>query len=263
MTAELMLARPTTRAARRDNELDRQLSDAAVRHPSGRPWSLRPVDGGVEIHIDDRSGAAPSMAGLHTMRIMAGTVVRNLRLGVSALGHRPVVTLFPPTKHGSVLAVVRRGVATEPTPLDRALVEMALQVGRYLPGVGEGPVPDGVVRRVREAVEAENVWLCSVDDAVRLKLAQAHPEVAAVPATARLMAIGGNHDVASVHLQAGQAVQSLVLMARLLGYTAAVAAWPGDLSARPVHESIAGHGRFPQVLVAIGSPVISAVHDRP
>jgi hypothetical protein len=146
------------------------------------------------------------------------------------LGHRPVVTLFPPTRRGSVLAVVRHGAAVEPTPLDRALIDTALEIGRFLPPVGPGPVPDAVVHRARAVVEAEGLWLCSVDDAVRLSLALAHPGVAAVPAMARLVAIGGNHDVASVHLQTGQALQSLVLTTRLLGYTAAVAAWPSDLA---------------------------------
>jgi hypothetical protein len=262
MTAELGVAGPPARTRRRDTDLDRQLADAAVSHPGGHPWWLRPVDGGVEIHVDDQRGAAPSPAGLHTMRITAGTAVRNLRLGVAMLGHRPVVTLFPPTHRGTVLAVVRRAAPAEPTAMERTLARIALQVGRFLPPVGEHPVPDAVVHRARAAVEAEGLWLRSVDDAARVQLAQAHSGVAAVPAMARLVVIGGNHEVASVHLQAGQALQSLVLATRLVGHTAAVAAWPIDLAAiHPMPESVAGRGGFPQLLVAIGVPALSAGPD--
>jgi hypothetical protein len=255
MTAEPMVAAPTVRTRRRDTGLDRQLAAAAVSHPGGRPWYLRPVDGGVEVHVEGRLGAAPTAAGLHTVRIMVGTAVRNLRLGAAMLGHRPVVTLFPPTAHGTVFAVVRRGAPAEPTAMERALAGIALQVGRYLPPVGEHTVPDAVVHHARAAVEAEGLWLRSVDDAARGRLALIRPAVAEVPATARLVVIGGNHDVAAVHLQAGQALQSLVLAMRLVGHTAAVSAWPTDLTAvHPMPESIGGHGGFPQLLVAIGRP---------
>lgn len=255
MTAESLVVAPTTRARRRDTGLDRQLAAAAIGHPGGHPWWLRPVDGGVEIHVDDRLGATASAAGLQTVRITVGAAVRNLRLGVAMLGHRPVVTLFPPATRGTVFAVVRRGAPAEPTAMERTLAGIALQVGRFLPPVGEHPVPDAVVHRARAAVEAEGLWLRSVDDAARVRLALIRSEIAAVPTMARLVVLGGNHDVASVHLQAGQALQSLVLATRLVGHTAAVAAWPTDLVAvHPLPDSISGIGGFPQLLVAIGRP---------
>ena len=95
MTAELLVTGLAEHHARADIDLMNQLASAAVGHPGGRPWRLWPVDNGIEIRAERKRGALPSTIGERTVRITAGAALANIRLGIAALGHRPVVTLLP------------------------------------------------------------------------------------------------------------------------------------------------------------------------
>jgi hypothetical protein len=136
----------------------------------------------------------------------AGAALANLRLGIAVLGHPPVVNLLPDARRASMLAVVRRGGRRDPSTAERRLFAAIRPVGRFLPPVGGFPVAPGLVRRARAAVEAEGMWLRSVDDVARERLMFHNSDIAALPQDALLMAIGSNHDVAVAHLRAGLAL---------------------------------------------------------
>jgi hypothetical protein len=252
VTAELLVLPPVECAPRVEFERLRQLALSAVGHPGGRPWRLDPVDGGVQILADGQGESLRSDVGSRTIRLTAGAALATMRLGIAALGRRPVVSVMPETTRRTVLAVLRHGAQAEPTPTERALAAMIGPVGRLLGPVSDLPAPAGLLLHARAAVEAEGLWLRTVDQDARARLAAVAPGIAHLPAAARLMAIGGNHDVPVEHLRAGGALQNLVLTARLLGGAVVPMGWPADLACwhqtrvlRPCA------GSCPHVLVAV------------
>jgi len=260
MTAELLATGLVEHHARTDLDLLNELASAAVGHPGGRPWRLWPVDNGIEIRAERKRGALPSSIGERTVRITAGAALANVRLGIAVQGHRPVVTLLPTATRAYGLAVIRRGEDREPTQAELRLFAAIRPVGRCLPALRDAPVPPALVQRVRAAVEAEGLWLLSVDDADRERLARRITKIADLPAQARLMAIGSNHDVPVEHLRAGFALQRLVLTARTLGGTATVLGWPADLvDAAPLPASLSAYGMWPLLLVGLGMPAWPAL----
>lgn len=256
MAAELLATGVAEHHSRADLDLMNQLAAAAVGHPGGRPWRLWPVDNGIEIRAERRRSALPSTVGGRTVRLTAGGALANLRLGFAALGHRPVVTLLPNSARTSSMAVIRRGEEHEPTPAERRLFGAIWPVARFLPPPADLPVAPALVQRLRAVVEAEGLWLRSVDRMDRERLARRSTTIAALPPQARLMAIGSNHDVPVAHLRAGLALQGLLLTARTLGGTATVVGWPADLLvAALLPASISSQGLWPLVLVGLGRPV--------
>ena len=260
MTAELVAASPPRAGTgtRFDFDFVSRVAAAAVTHPSGYPWRLRPVDQGVEIRADHFGGAALSELGAQTVRLTVGAALLNLRLAIAVSGHQPVVTYSLDAQHSYAVAVVRRGVRRAPTPVERALFAAIRPGASTRRPWGDRPVPDAVLCRARSAVEAEGLWLRGLDERARSGLGAL---VDAVPRSAHLAAIGGNHDVPAVHLQAGLALQRLVLTAQALGHRAAIAAWPADLASATttLPPEIGGPGLWPQVVVAIGAAPARAV----
>jgi hypothetical protein len=254
MVAEALVANLVEQRPQAGFDLMKQWAAAAVRHPAGVPWHLWRVDNGLEIRSGRSLRTPSSRVGGRTVRVTAGAALATIRLGTAVYGHRPVVTLLPGPRRSSVLAVIRRGGAAEPTAWERLLFAAIPAIGRCLPPIGDGPVPEALVHRTRAAVEAEGLWLRSVDDADRARLACQNTSVAALPLSARLMVIGSNHDVSVAHLRAGLALQGLVLAARAFGGTAAVLGWPADLACTPLPASISGYGLCPQLFVAVGRP---------
>src|SRR5207249_2897117 len=114
-----------------------------------------------------------------------------------------------------VTAVVRRGVRRDPTPAERALFAVIAAQRQVRPPSGDPPPVAAVLAQARRAAEAEGVWLRGVVGRDRDQLSRTLP---ALVRPAHLAAIGGNHDVAGVHLRAGLALQRLVLTVQMLGW---------------------------------------------
>ena len=251
MTAELLVLPALERAPRLEFDRLRQLTLAALGHPGGRAWQLNPIDGGAQIVAGGPDGSR-SDVGSRTIRLTAGAALATMRLGIATIGRRPVVSLMPEAIGRTVLAVLRHGAQAGPTPTERALAAMVGPAGRSLPMVSDLPAPAGLQMHARAAVEAEGLWLRTIDEAGRAQLADVAPQIAHLPSAARLMAIGGNHDVPVEHIRAGCALQNLVLTVRLLGGTVAPVGWPADLAGwqqTRLLRSLAGP--FPHVLVAV------------
>jgi len=206
----------------------RQAAFAAVSHPGGRPWRLWAVDRGVELRADGLHGLPPGGVGMQTIRIAAGMALLNMRLAVAAHGNCPVTVLLPDRSRPRVLAVLRGGAAAA----------------------------QDVLNGVRSAAETERAWLRSIADAgERARIAEQVPAIREYGTAGLLVVVGSNHDAPAAHLHAGQAAQRIVLTSAMLGYAAAVAAWPADLrSAGTLPPSVGGPGLFPQVLMVVGRP---------
>jgi hypothetical protein len=258
MTAELVEIRPTTRS---DLDVVQRFATAAVRLPNGHPWHLRPVDQGFEIRADHARAARSTGLGARTVRLAVGAALFNVRLAVAVLGHQPVVSWSLDGPRSYVVAVVRRGVQRGPAPVERALFAAIASDGSAGSRSGGPASAAAVLAHARRAAEAEGVWLRGVAGPDRDRLARSLPGVVR---PAHVVVIGGNHDVAGVHLRAGLALQRLVLTARALGWRASVAAWPADLAAVPhLPRTIGGPGLWPQVVVALDRPSDGSAPDRP
>lgn len=258
MTAELVEIRPTTRS---DLDVVRRAAAAAVRLPNGHPWHLRPVDQGFEIRAEHTRAAPSTGIGARTVRLAVGAALLDVRLAVAVFGHEPVVSWSVDGPRSYVVAVVRRGVRRLPTPVERALFA-AIGSGRAAGSRVDGPPgAAAVLAHARRAAEAEGVWLRGVVGPDRGRLARSLPGVVR---PAHLVVVGGNHDVAGVHVRAGLALQRLVLTVQALGWRASVAAWPADLAAVPrLPPAIGGPGLWPQVVVAVDQPRDDSAADRP
>jgi hypothetical protein len=248
MTAELVEFRPTTLS---DLDVVSRVAAAAVRLPNGHPWHLRAVDQGFEIRADHARRARSSGLGARTVRVAVGAALLNLRLAVAVFGHQPVVGWSFDGPRCYVDAVVRRGVPRDPTPVKRALFATVAS-GRAVRSRSSNPQSTAaVLAHARRAAEAEGVWLRGLVGPDCDRLARSLPGLARA---AHLVVIGGNHDVAAVHLRAGLALQRLVLTAAMLGWRASVAAWPADLATVPNLPRAIGGGLWPQVIVALDQP---------
>ncbi|MGI5132827.1 hypothetical protein ACQEVB_38930 [Pseudonocardia sp. CA-107938] len=232
MTAEPLVTPPRDHLPTIGFEHLRRLALAAVGHPGGRPWCLAPIDGGVQLLTDGPAVDRMSDAGARALRLAAGAAVTNMRLGIAMGGHRPVVTVLPSSGRTTVLARLYHGPQAGPTPVERALASMIMPVNRFLPPVADLPAPPGLLLRSRAAVEAEGLWLRTLDPRRRAQLAHVDARIAALPDGARLMELGSNHDVPAEHVRAGSALQRLLLTVRLLGGAITLVAWPADLSGR-------------------------------
>jgi hypothetical protein len=245
MTAELVEIQPTTRS-----ELDvvSRVAAAAVRLPSGHPWYVRAVDQGFEVRAHRTRGARSTDLGARTVRLAVGAALLNVRLAVAVSGRQPVVSWSLDAPRSYVVAVVRRGVERDPTPVERALFAVIAPHRPVWSPCGP-PTTAAVLAQARRAAEAEGVWLRGVVGPDRDHLARSLPGLVRA---AHLVAIGGNHDVPGVHLRAGLALQRLVLTVQALGWRASVAGWPADLAAvSHLPRSIGGLGLWPQVVVAV------------
>ena len=226
MTADVLSPALLHRPTPVDFDFLHQAAFAAMTHPGGRPWRLRPVDRGVELRADGLHGLPPGGVGLQTIRIAAGMALLNMRLAVAANGNCPVTVLLPDRSRPRVLAVLRGGSAADPTPGERALFGAALAMGRQAPVVGPGPVPRAVLNGVRSGAETERAWLRSIADAgERARIAEQVPAVREYGTAGLLVVVGSNHDAPAAHLHAGQAAQRIALTSLILGHAAAVAAW--------------------------------------
>ncbi|MFC4950750.1 hypothetical protein [Pseudonocardia sp. GCM10023141] len=256
MTAELLgLQVPTTPWI--EVEHLRRAANAAVAQPGDRPWRLWPVDRGVELRAESVRSLPSSPAGAAAVRVAAGAALLNMRLTVAAMGDRPVTTLLPDPARPRVLAVVRRGKRSDPTPAERELADTIGRAARRCPEIGLRPVPDGIRNLVRRAAEAEGVWLRSVVDAGdREQLIGAVPSVGGRRCSGLVAVIGSNYDVPAMQLRVGQGVQRVVLTAVALGFAARVVAWPPDLrAALGLPGSVGGPGLCPQAILEVGWPL--------
>lgn len=256
MTADLLVRPAEEDAPRAEFDHLSELALAAVAHPGGHPWRLTPIDGGVQIVANGLVGSAVSDVGARTIRLSAGAALATMRLGIAALGRRPAVCLPPPTVGSTVLAVLRHGAPAAPTPMERALAGTVASVAAHLPAVGDRPPPAGLLLRARAVVEAEGLWVRTVEDPHRERLARLDARIADLPDAARLMAVGGNHGVPVEHIRAGSAVQNLVLTVRMLGGAVVIVGRPTDVAAWTCKGALRGfRGPHPYAVLAVSGSV--------
>ena len=101
------------------------LLQAAGRAPSlhnSQPWRFRLSANLVELHADPARRLPVIDPDDRELRIACGAALLNLRLSLHGLGIRPLVTVLPDGGRPDLIAHVRHGGATPPTPEQMSLL---------------------------------------------------------------------------------------------------------------------------------------------
>jgi len=145
------------------------LIEIAGRAPSvhnTQPWRFEVGEQAIELYADTSRQLLEDPAG-REMLISCGAALYGLRLGIRSLGYRPEVELFP----GAALARVRTGLPAPMTSDERKMLQAVPHRHTHRGPFDPGPLPAGLLARLRDDVAAEGATLSVVDtESARRKL---------------------------------------------------------------------------------------------
>jgi hypothetical protein len=98
------------------------------------------------------------------MIISCGAALFGLRLAIRSLGYQPNVDLFPEPSQRRLLARVRAGRPAPMTPDERAMLRAVPHRHTHRGAFEPGPLPGGLLDRLRDDAEAEGATLAVVYD---------------------------------------------------------------------------------------------------
>ncbi len=223
----------------------RSVLSAAMAAPSphdSQPWEFHCTATTIEVHAGSQH---------RELVISCGAALLNLRLAIRALGVHPAVQLLPDPRRPSLLAIVRPQGHIVVGPVDRELADAISRRGTDHGPFDHTAVSLPVVAGLRQAAKTERAWLPTLTAAqlpiLRGLMGQAqdvHPLVAV---------IGTFHDSPLARLQAGLAMQRVLLAATVAGLSASflsqVVAMPA--TRQQLRELVVG-GLWPQVVLRLG-----------
>jgi hypothetical protein len=142
------------------------LIEAAARAPSvhnTQPWRFTVTGETIELYADASRQLMEDLAG-REMIISCGAALFGLRLAIRSLGYQPEVDLFPEPGQRRLLARVRAGQPAPMTAGERAMLQAAQHRHTHRGAFEPGPLPDGLLERLRDDAEAEGATLAVIDD---------------------------------------------------------------------------------------------------
>lgn len=270
-----------------DEEQVRSVLRAAMAAPSphnSQPWRFHCTTATIELHADTRR-AVPAADREHRELVLScGAALLNLRLAIRAIGVHPAVQLLPDPHRPGLLAIIRPQGHTVVRPDDRELAAAILRRrtdhGPFHPTVA----PASVVAGLRLAARTEQAWLPTLtaahlpilrvlvaeargaqshDPAVVAELSrwrdhgadQAYPSVSGsdIAGDSLVVVIGTFLDLPLARLQAGQAMQRVLLAATAAGLSASFLSEVVEVPATrgQLRDRIVG-GLWPQAVLRLG-----------
>jgi len=142
------------------------LIEVAARAPSvhnTQPWRFTVTGETIELYADAGRQLMEDLAG-REMIISCGAALFGLRLAIRSLGYQAEVGLFPDPGQRRLLARVRAGRPAPMTPGERAMLQATLHRHTHRDAFEPGPLPDGLLERLRDDAEAEGATLAVIDD---------------------------------------------------------------------------------------------------
>jgi nitroreductase len=262
---------------------------AATAAPSlhnSQPWLFHCTPRTIELYADTARAVPVADPDHRELLLACGAALLNLRLAIRALGVHPAVQLIPDSNQPDLLAIVRLQGRSPAGPLDRRLAE-AIPRRRTSPRLlAPTTVPVPLLNGLRQAAKTEQAWMATLDAAqlpiLRTLVGQAHDAQHHDPAfvaewshwTGRdpgstdgvpafepdplIAVIGSFHDLPLAHLQAGQAMQRVLLVAAIAGLSASFLSQLVEVPAtRKQLRELIGGGLWPQTVLRLGyrSPV--------
>jgi hypothetical protein len=137
----------------------------AARAPSvhnTQPWRFR-VDGtAVELYADLSRKLRTDQGG-REMLISCGAAVFGLRLAARSLGYQPAVEILPDPASRRLLARVRLSAGEPMTAQESELLDAIPHRHTHRDAFAPGPLPDGLLRGLKQDARAEGARLAIVD----------------------------------------------------------------------------------------------------
>jgi hypothetical protein len=235
---------------------------AAAAAPSphnSRPWRFHCTAETIELYADplrtDPGHQEPTLS--------CGAALLNLRLAIRAVGVRPAVQLLPDPHRPDLLAIVRPQGDSPLTPAARRLAA-AISRLRSDPGpFRAAPVPPPVLAELRQAARTERAWMLTLiaEDLPVLRglVDRAHQArrddqvVVDIRPDSLIVVIGTLHDQPVARLQAGQAMQRVLLTATAAGLSVSSLSPVVEVpeTRKSLREQIVG-GLWPQAVLRLG-----------
>ncbi|WP_410645410.1 hypothetical protein [Amycolatopsis sp. lyj-346] len=231
----------------------------------GRPWRFQCTPDAVELYADSLTTGTDSDQ--RERMLDCGAALLNLRLAIKAQSSHADVRLFPTADRPELLAVVRPNGYETIAPQDRELVAAIAGRQSNRRPFTTAIVPEAVQRQLRRAAEVERAWLATITDDQVPQLRDIMHRTEVPPATpgpgggsdldlepGRLVVVVGSlHDTALGRLQAGQALQRVLLTATAAGLSAALSAQAIAVpSTRRELRRLLGGGLWPQIMLRLG-----------
>jgi hypothetical protein len=142
------------------------LIELAARAPSvhnTQPWRFTVTGQAIELYADAGRQLMEDPAG-REMIISCGAALFGLRLAIRSLGYAPEVALFPEPSQRRLLARVRTGRPAPMTSDERAMLQAVPHRHTHRGAFEPGPLPVGLLERLRDDAEAEGATLAVIDD---------------------------------------------------------------------------------------------------
>jgi hypothetical protein len=235
--------------------------------PDGDDWSLDCAGLGFEIRYTG-PGSQLGRVNDRDLLVRCGRIILDLRVAIRARGVHPTAQLLPDEDEPDLLAVVLPQGRSVPTADDLALFD-AIEHRDGRPSTVMPGVPAETMLRLRQAAKMEQSWIATLSDeqvaAIRSgSAAYASPEVvpeAGPPAHPRQQrgpvtaVIGSLRDLPTARLQAGQALERVLLTAACADLAADVLPdlLAGSAGRRKVRDLVGG-GLWPHCIVRLGDP---------
>lgn len=254
-----------------DEEQVRSVLSAATAAPSphnSQPWRFHCTTATIELHADTRRAVSAADPEHRELVLSCGAALLNLRLAIRALGVHPAVRLLPDPHRPDLLAILRPQGHIVVRPDDRELAAAILRRrtdhGPFHPTV----IPASVVTGLRVAAKTEQAWLPTLTAAhlpiLRVLVDQTRgaqsrdqarssvsgEDIAGDPLVA---VVGTFLDLPLARLQAGQAMQRVLLAATAAGLSASFLSGVVEVPAtrRQLRDLIVG-GLWPQAMLRLG-----------
>jgi hypothetical protein len=232
---------------------------------TARPWRFQCTPDAIELYMEPPATSTDSDQ--RERLLNCGAALLNLRLGIMAQGSHPEVRLFPTADRTDLLAVVRPQGHETIAPHDELLAQAIADRHSNRRPFTAAVVPDPVQRQLRRSAERERAWLATItaDQVPQLREIMRRTEVP--PATPGpgggtdldvepdrlVVVIGTLHDTALARLQAGQALQRVLLTASVAGISAALSSQAMAVpAARRELRQLLGGGLWPQIMLRLG-----------
>jgi hypothetical protein len=127
-----------------------------------QPWRFTVTGQAIDLYADASRQLMEDPAG-REMIISCGAALFGLRLAVRSLGYQPEVDLFPEASQRRLLARVRAGRPASMTPDERAMLQAVPHRHTHRGAFEPGPLPGGLLERLRDDAEAEGATLAIID----------------------------------------------------------------------------------------------------
>lgn len=139
----------------------------ACRAPSlhnSQPWRFRLDPGLIELHLAADTRLPVIDPDGREQRISCGAALFTLRLALTGLGIRPIVTVLPDRTRPELIAEIRHGGHRQPTPDHLRLLRAVPQRRTNRRPFSNEPVSPGEVALLRRAALEEGAWMHVIDD---------------------------------------------------------------------------------------------------